>query len=241
MPRLNNGLEIFKGLTKVEAFSIVAGGGDTTVADPIAIGDADADVAAITNFTALDPVFIIGDGGVELNKIGTPATTMPFGYKVAVAQGAGARVVEVVARDLGHVEENGVQYGASLQLSPVDAATSATPLAYIRGAGELNAKLSLRGFNNLNWQLIHGANEGESGAGSAADPYQIAIGSQELGAHGILCLRMTGYRFDLSIVTQDYLNCTVEVAVNSALGGRTPAVLPLGVKFERMVQRIWSV
>lgn len=241
MPRLNNGLEILKGVSSIEIFQIASGTiGDTTVTGVLTVGDASAAVAALTNFTEADPVFIIGDGGVELNKLGTPDLTMPFGFKIGVAQGAGARLVEAVGRNLGHVDENGFNYSASLQLTPIDAATSATPLGYQRGSGELSVKFGLRGFNNLNWQFIHGSDEGESGAGTLADPHQVAVGSLELGSHGIICARVTGYRFDLKTVTQDYLNATVEVAVNTTLGGRTPAVLPASLKFERVIQRIWS-
>lgn len=240
MPRLNNGVEILKGLTKVELFAIVASTpGDTVTTADLAVGAATIGVSAITNFTAADPIMIIGDGGVELNKIGTPNTTMPLGWKAAFAQTSGARLVEAVARNVGHIDTNGVQYSASLSLTPIDAATSATPLNYQRGQGELTAKFGLRGFNNLNWQLAHGVDEGETGVGSAADPHQIAIHGQNMGTHGIMCARATGYRFDGKIVTQDYLNCVVEVAVQTNFGGSTPAVIPVGVKFEQMVQRIW--
>jgi hypothetical protein len=240
MPRQNNGLEILKGISKVEAFSIVPSGGDTVTEAAIALGAASVAVDDETDFTNGDPIFIIGDGGLELNKVGVPNATMPLGFKAAVAQGVGARMVEVVARNLGHVDENGVSYNASLQLTAIDAATSATPLAYMRGAGELSAQFNLRGFNNLNFQLAHGVDELEGGAGTSADPYQVSVGGTEIGTHGLICLRVTGYRFDLKTVTRDFLNCTMEVAVREQLGGRTPGVTPISVKFDRVVQRIWS-
>lgn len=241
MPRLNNGLEILKGISKVEKFIIQpTSPGDTTTTAALAVGAATIGVGATTNFTAQDPVFIIGSGGVELNKIGTPNATMPLGFKAAVAQDAGARFVEALAINLGHVDENGVEYNATLGLTPIDAATSATPLGYQRGTGEFSARMGLRGMNNLNMQLAHGADEAEIGAGSAADPHQVAIGDTELGSHGITCLRVTGVRRDLKTVTWDFLDCTVEVQVRTTLGGRTPAVVPVGVKFARLVQRIWS-
>lgn len=243
MPRQNNGLEILKGLSKIELFSLATGTiGDTTTSEAIALLAADVDVAAITNFTANDPVFIIGDGGLELNAIGTPATTpMPLKFKAALAQSSGARLVEAVARNIGHVTEAGVQYSANLVLTPINAATSVTALAYQRGQGELRANWALRGFNNLNWQTIHGQEEGESGAGTAADPHQVIVSGQTLGTHGLLCARIHTYRFDGKIVTQDYLNCTIEVQATVNLGGTTPAELPMAVRFDAMVQRIWGL
>lgn len=241
MPRLNNGLEILKGMSKIEVFqAVTTSPGDQAITDPVALADATVTVAAITAFSANDPVFIIGDGGVELNAIGTPATTMPLLFKAAVAQSAGARLLEAVARNIGHVDENGVQYSATLALTPIDAATSITPLAYQKGSGELSASFGLRGHNNLNMQLAHGSDEGEIGTGVLADPHQVALGSLELGTHSLMCVRVTGYRFDLKTVTQDYLNCTIDVQVRSNFGGRTPGVLPVAMKFERVVQRIWG-
>ncbi len=241
MPRLNNGLEVLKGISKVEAFSIVsATPGDTVTTADLAKGGATIGVSAITNFSAADPVFIIGDGGVELNKIGTPNLTMPLAWKAAIAQTAGARFVEAVARNLGHVDANGVQYGASVQLTPIDAATSVTPIGYQRGLGELTASMGLRGWNNLNMQFAHGVDESESGAGSAADPYQIIIGGTDLGTHATQCLRVTGYRYDSKTVTLDFNNITIEVQLRTNIGGNQPAVLPVSLKFDTLVQRIWS-
>ena len=240
MPRLNNGLEVLKGISKVELFSLASGTrGDTTSTSALAKGAALVALTAITNFTANDPVFIIGDGGLELNQIGTPATNMPLKYKAAIAQGAGARVVEAVARNVGHIDNSGVQYSATVQLTPIDAATSVTPIAQQRGAGELTATFNLRGFNNLNFQLAHGVEEGEDGTGTEADPHQVYVGGTELGTHGLLCARVTGYRFDGKTVTQDYLNAIIEVNARTNFGGSTPAVLPVSMKFDGVIQRIW--
>jgi hypothetical protein len=241
MPRLNNGLEVLKGISKVEAFQIVTSTpGDTVTTAALAVGDATIGVSASTNFTAADPIFIIGDGGVELNKIGTPNATMPLGFKAALAQSAGARLVEAVARNLGHIDNNGVQYSASVALTPIDAATSVTPIGYQRGVGELTAQFGLRGWNNLNFQFAHGVDESESGVGSSADPTQIVIGGSQLGTHSTMCCRVTGYRYDGKTVTQDFLNVTIEVQVRTNIGGSTPAVLPVSMKFDNVVQRIWS-
>lgn len=240
MPRLNNGLEVLKGISKVEAFSIVGSSPfDTTTTADLAVLAATIGVTAITNATAADPIMIIGDGGVELNKLGTPNLTMPLGWKAAIAQSSGARMVEAVGRNLGHIDASGVQYSANMQLTPIDAATSVTPIAYQRGLGELSAKFNLRGFNNQNWQFIHGVEESESGAGTQSDPYQSVIGGQSLGTHGLLCIRVTGYRFDSKTVTQDYCNVTMDVQVNTNIGGNTPAVLPASMKFDHVIQRIW--
>lgn len=242
MPRLNNGLEILKGLSKIELYSLVTTTpGDTVTTAPLAAGASTIDVSAITNFTAGDSIFLIGDGGMELNAVGAPNATMPLKFKAALAQGTGARMVEAVARNIGHVTEAGVQYSANVQLTPINASTSVTPLNYQRGAGELRANWALRGWNNLNWLLAHGQDETETGAGTAIDPWQALVSGQTLGTHGLMCARIHTYRFDGLVVTQDFLNITVEVALQSALGGTAPAELPMAVRFDAAVQRIWSL
>lgn len=242
MPRLNNGVEVLKGVSKVELFSIApTTPGDTLLTTALTKGDDKAVIASATNFADGNPLFIIGDGGFELNAVdGSPATDLPLKFKAAYDQSVGARVVEAVGRNIGHIDNSGVQYSGTMALTPIDAATSVTPIAYQRGAGALGATFNLRGFNNLNFQLAHGVDEGEDGAGTAADPHQVAIGGTALGTHGLLCARVTGYRFDGKTVTQDYCNVTVEVAVRTNFGGSTPAVLPVTLRFDGVVQRIWQ-
>lgn len=242
MPRLNNGLEVLKGISKIEAFSPLATtpfDQNTTVA--IVAQDSTFTVAATTNATAGDPILISGDGGSELNEIkATVNVVMPVKWKLLTAQSIGARALEMVARTLGHVDTGGVKIDNSLQLIDVDAATSAVAIAQIRGAGALKASFNLRGWNTQNWLFAHGSDESETGVGSAADPYQSLINGFIIGTHGTLALRVTGSRVDLKTVTWDFCGVTMEVKVSTSLGAKEPATLPVAFSYTSLIQRIWT-
>lgn len=242
MPRLNSGQEIFKELTSLSKYIIqptTPGDELTTVA--VAVGDSTVTVAGTTNFADLEPVFIIGDGGTELNAIaGSPVAAMPVLYKTAFAQSIGARFVEALEIPLGHIDEAGVTYGATRPLTPVESAVSRLPIAFIAQGADMVAGFNLLGYNNLNLQEALGMTENETGAGTLADPYQVGIGRLDIGNQGVQCYRALGVRKDLSTVQVDFLNATVEVSLNSALGANTPATYAVSIKFTELVQRIWS-
>lgn len=242
MPRGNNGFEVFTRLTSMTKYILQA----TTPFDQnsnasAAAGASVISVPATTNATNGDPLFIVGSGGFELNAVnGAPATSMPLKYKLAFAQASGARVVEAAAIDLGHLDESGVTFGGSLELTPVNASTSTVPLAYIRGQGELTAQFNVRGFNNLNLQTVFGIDEGETGAGTSADPYQAGFSGSTIGTHGLQAYRLVGVLADARTAQLDFCGATVQVNASMQLGAGSGAALGVTIKYTNLVSRIWT-
>lgn len=243
MPRLNTGLEVLKELQVlgISAFDIQpTTPGDTLTTVPVVAGDAVVAVTAITNFTDADYAFCIGSGGVELLKIGTPATSMPIVQKAAIAQATGARFVEAVERVLGHIESAGVEIGGAYSLSPVPSAVWRTPIAYLpSGPAELSVAFSLYGVNTENFLRAFAATETVLGAGTSADPYRALLDGSTIGTQGTQCIRVLGTRNDLKTVQVDFLNPTPEVAVQGAMGGTSPFTLRLQLKPTAFLVRIW--
>lgn len=241
MPRLGTGSELFKYLTSVTKYVVTTSGGDTTTAEAIVVDAEDVNVTAITNFTAADVCMIDGSGGTELVTIGTPATTpMPVTRPFAIAQDSGARFVEMTAASLNHIAEGGVQFGGSLTLTEIKAATSRTAIAFIADAAVLTWTIPVLGFNLLNLQAAFGATEGEQGAGTVADPHQVVIGPDTVGTQGIHCYRCLGVRHDGKIVEVDFLDCTVEVNTNITIGAPNPDGMTITGKAGTITGRIWT-
>src|SRR3982751_3789973 len=103
MARKNDATELYRRITSIDLYRVATGTiGDTTLSSNLATGASVVPVTAITNFANGDPVFIIGDGGLELNQInGTTNVSMPVKYKTLLAQTSGARFVEAVQVPLG--------------------------------------------------------------------------------------------------------------------------------------------
>lgn len=243
MPRTGNGNEFFQYLTGVKALRIATGTfGDTTTSAALAGGGTDStvEVAASTNFTAADKCFIIGSGGTEIVTIGTPATTMPFTIKPVFAHDSGARLVEAVESDFGHIEESGVNFGGSLTLTAVNSAISRTPVFYSSQPGELTGSFALLGYNNQNIAAACGATESETGAGTEADPYTFGVGQTTLGSQGTQTFVFEGTTKGGDIV-EVYLNdAQVEVNFQVNMGASTWGGIPLAFKYTSLVSRIWT-
>lgn len=241
MPRLGTGSELFKYLNSVKKYTIqTSSGGDTTTTEAIVAGDTAFDVTATTNFTTGDYAMVDGSGGTELVKLGTVASTMPVTRPMIIAQNTGARLVEAVEADLGHVAEGGIQFGGSATITEIKAATSRTAIAFIADAAILTWTIPLLGYNNLNLLAAFGATESEAGSGSAAAPYAALIGQDTVNTQTLFCLRATGVRHDSKIVEVDFLDCTVEVNVNVTIGAPNPDGITMTGKCASIIQRIWT-
>lgn len=241
MPRTNSGSELFQYLDKFYKFVITTGTpGDTTTAEAIVAGATEVEVAAATNFTAADFVMIDGSGGVEIQAIGTPATTMPVTRPFLIAQDSGARFVEATRIDMGHVAEGGLQFGGSQTLTEIKAATSRTAIAFFGESTTLTLTVPLLGYNNLNLQSVFGVTEGESGSGTEAAPYGAVIGQDTVGTQGLHCYRAEGTLYDGRIVQVDFTQATVEVNANITIGAPNPDGMTLNAKVTSFIQRIWT-
>jgi hypothetical protein len=98
-------------------------------------------VSAITNFSDVDPIAIIGDGATELNAVsGAPSGSdvVPDG-KIVIAQASAARVLELVKRGLGHIAEGSARMTGSGIWVPITAATAQVPIGYLITGGNLGS------------------------------------------------------------------------------------------------------
>lgn len=240
MPRQLDATSLFRKLTAVELIRIQTGTIGDTVTTAAIVGDgseATVAVTAITNFTSGDPVLVIGDGGVEALKIGTPNTTMPVSYKPKLAQTAGARFVEATKVSLGKIGESGFSFTPAKPLTPILSAVDDGPIAFIDGTLDLQFSVPLLEYAGLNHQLITGYADSESGAGSNSDPYQVVIGAVNQTLQGSAVLRMTGIRHDGKYVQLDLLDCRVEPSAGIDHNRQAPAVLTLAGRATRYIVR----
>jgi len=242
MPRQNDGTELFRKLTAFDLYRIASGTfGDTTTTAAI-LGDGTETtvaVTAITNFANGDPVFISGSGGVELNAVnGTPATAMPVKFKPKLAQASGARFVEAVKVPLGKVAEGGVSISPSRSLTAIPSALDDFPIAYIEGAVEVSFTVPLLGYNIPNWQLLIGYAEGETGTGTAADPWQGVIGAVNQTLLGLQAFRLEGLRHDGKTVLVDLLDAKLETSGSVEHNRTAPAQLSVTGRVTKMIIRV---
>jgi hypothetical protein len=240
MPRNN---DFFQYLNSVKKYVIVTTTpGDTTVTNAI-LGDgteSTAVVGAITNFTAADPAMIIGSGGYELVTLGTPNLTMPFTRPLLVPQAAGARLVEAVAIDLGHIGPEGVTFGGSSSLTSLFAATARAAVSYFPVPAELTFNIPLRYKGNLDLQAAFGVPENEEGTGVAATPYAAHIGSTNIATQTPHCYRLTGVTEGGKTVNVDLLGARLEVSAQDNRGGSDPGIINITGKMVGFSQFIWS-
>lgn len=240
MPRLNDGTELFRYLTDLSVYRITAGGGDQTLTTSAAVGATAVTVGATTSFANNDFVMLQGSGGTELNQVsGSVATAMPLKYKVAIAQNAGARLVEATGASLGHLEDAGPVMSASQQLTSIFSSISRGAIQYIYQPGEMSVDFGLLGFNILNLQTWLGITESETGAGTAADPYQGALVGSVFGTQTLQCLRFTGVRHDAKNVLIDCNDVKIVANGQINLSGKDKAPTPCSAKFTSCVVRIW--
>jgi hypothetical protein len=241
MPRSNNGNEVFKYLTSVKKYMVASGThGSTTLSGPTVVGDATLDLTAITNFTSLDPVLIVSSAGTEFNQLtGTLATTnSPIATPTPFVHPTAATVTEMVAIDLGHLDEAGVTLTGSLPINPVNASTSRVPIAYIPGQGSMGGSFNLRGYNNLNLATVFGMPEAETGAGTSGDPYTLSLLGTTIGTDTNIVFRASGVLIDGRTATVDFLGVTPAVNANIAIGGSTPSVLAVQFNCTGVISRI---
>lgn len=240
MPRSNTGAELFKQLDSVEKY-ISAAAGDQVISAAVATGVTLVTVAGSTSFASADPVLIIGDGGVELNEItGAPSTAMPLKYKTQFAQSAGGRLLEMTKIIVGDIEQGGVVISPSQQLTSIYSAIASVPIAAIASPVEMSATIPLLGWNNLNLQTFFGITEAESGTGTAADPYTMNVGESNVNGVGYQAFRLTGKLFDGRTVLIDLIDARVQIGGSMTFNRQTPAVIPVTIKFNNLIQRIYT-
>jgi hypothetical protein len=241
MPRTNNDTELFRSLTRVDFYRIVNGTpADTTTTAPIATGDATANVTSAANFANGDPVFVIGDGGLELDAInGAPVLAMPMARKLMLPQSTGARFVKAAKTWAGKTADGGFSYKGDASLTAIMSGDQRLPVGYYVEKGEISFDLALLGFSIENLQLSMGAKESVIGTGTANDPWQGRVAGSDLGQHELMCVRVTGVRMDDRNVEIDFLN--VKVAPSGQVQLKQQAGQPYGLtgKAVALIKRVW--
>jgi hypothetical protein len=248
MPRLNTGDEVMKELTSGTGLQIarqlVTSPFSQAITAPLARGAATATVAATTNATLADPVFISGDGGTELNALGTPNVTMPLKYKAEFAQSTGAMIREATIAALGHISpETGITFRGARDLVPIISALARAPIKYVQaGVADLSVSFDLILWNNSNLAFLFGQDESlELGTGvMASDPYQIGVGLASIGNYtGLQAIRANGTFVDGRQYMVDFCDAVVRVNGEVRLGGRPDQFrVPVTLGFTNLVQRI---
>jgi hypothetical protein len=233
MPRLNNGTELWRKLDQLSVFRIVSGGGSQALTASAAAADTVLTLGSATLFTLNDPIIISGPGGVELNFIGTPATSMPLRYKLGAAQDTTSgtcTVYEAVETVLGHVTEEGASVNGSFTQTEIRSALADLPIAYIGAQAGISFSFNLLGFNVLNWQTAFGITEAEQGTGTAADPHQGYFGGTSFGTQTTQCFRFEGTRHDGQAVHVELYDGKIEIGGTTQLNRTAAASIPCTVK-----------
>lgn len=241
MPRQNDGAELFKALDQLQIFRQVSGGGNTTSAASASAQSTALNFTATTNFTAADPIIIIGAGGTELNAITatTPTTAVPLLYKLGSGQASGASIVEAVGASLAHITEDGVDFGGTQPINPIFSALASAPINYLYGNAEFEGAFTLLGFNVANLHTWLGITEAETGAGTSGDPYMGVVTGLLMGTQGVQCMRATGRRFDKNIIV-DFQDVKIAPAGTAKLNRATPSGFPCTFKCTGYRALIWT-
>lgn len=242
MPRLANNVELYRKITAVEMILPQTGTiFDQTTAGSTAKGNTTITVPATTNATNGDPLLIIGSNMVEVNQINAaPVVAMPLKFKTAAIHPAGTRVLEARIIALGRIEVSGFTLTPSQQETVIEAADVDTAVQTTKGTLELSYNFGLLGHNAQNLLNAFGYDDNESGAGSAADPYQATIGDPNSTLLSIVAFRVTGIRYDGQTVTHDLTNCSVTPTGAITLGSKSsPTVIGFQGKASYVVYRQW--
>lgn len=242
MPRLKNDLELLKELQRGEKVVPVSPAVTAVGSAAAEEGDDTLTFAVLpAGFADKERIIIAGSGGVEMNEIaGAPAAELPLKTPLAYSHEAGFKIYKARVIDLGPLAEGGVQRTGQQQLTPVPIANSRVPLGYVKGTTTLGFSFGLMGENNLNLQTAFGIDEGETGTGTAADPFMAAIGGKNVGTHGLTCFRFTGILNDLSTLEFDVNGAQVAVNANHAIGATTPQAYTVAGNAGNFVQKLFQ-
>jgi hypothetical protein len=198
-------------------------------------------VVSATNGVDLDPIFINGDGGFELNAIaGAPAgLVLTLKYKLGKAQSAGAAVTEAVKAVVQRMSQDGLGFSPSFSQEPIFSADAAGAVGYFEGNGEFSGSFGLLGLNGPNLALAMGAPPTlETGAGVVnTDPYQVHMGTTDFNTIGSLCIRMLGTRYDGGTFHIDFNDVRIEAAGELRMARGREAIVPISFKFTRYAFR----
>ena len=109
-------------------------------------------------------------------------------------------------------KSGGFNFSLSRALTAIESAQDDSPIGYEDGVLELSGGFGLLGFNPENLQLIAGVVESISGAGTAADPYQGALGAVGQSLLSNIVFRVSFLRQDGKTGHIDCLNARINAS-----------------------------
>lgn len=233
---------IVKSLTSIDLYKIQpTSPGDTVTSAGLARAATTIPVSSLTGFADTEPFFIVGDGGTELNTVsGTPsAGAITPALPIALAQSSGARVVEALKYSLGHIAEGSARLTGTSTTTPINAATSQTPIGYLTSAGALGFSIGGLSFDTRILNLAFGQDELETGAGTSGDPWTTVVSQLSVGTHALACLRGRALRKDGKNIQLDMLDCTVTVNADINFSGKAVNAITIAGSCTGHVIRIW--
>jgi hypothetical protein len=243
MPRTNAAGELIKSVVSLTLYRKHTTPLETTVSEAV-LGDGTEttlDVASAASFVAADPVFIIGDGGLDIVKIGTPAATMPISPPPKLAQTTGARFVRALAVSMGKIGQGSITWTGSRSLTAVFEEVGDAPVVYLPGTTEFGLSWSLLCNNALNVLRLMGYEEAETGDGAAeATAYQSVAGAVGQALHTELVLGLHLLRHDAKNLRIFFLNSYIEAAISSNPSRTSPALLNGAAKCSAIKIQQWT-
>ena len=217
------------GVTTTTA-AVTGSGAETTVG-----------VTSSAAFTAADECLIIGDGGVELVLIGTPATSMPVSPPPKIAQSSGATFARGLSVSLGKFVQGSVNWTGTRPITSVFEEVGDTPIYYIPGNAEFGLSFGLFNHNTQNIQRLMGYEEAETGDGAAeATAYQGIMGVSAQALHTELVFVLKMLRFDGKKFELQFCNAFIEAAIASNPSRSNPAALNATVKASALKIKQWT-
>ena len=243
MPRLGTAGELFKKVTALSWVRIQpTSPGDTTTTAAVLGTGAETTVAVTssTGFTTGDLAFIIGDGGHDLVKIGTPAASMPVTPPPKIAQSTGARFVEAESVALGKYAQDSISWTANKTLTSIFEEIADTAVVQIESPIEFSISFGILNYSLLNLQFSAGYADAETGDGLAeTTAHQVLLGGVNQAVHGPQVIRLDGLKHDLKKIRMDFTNAQVETAINANVGKSNASVLNVTCKCSQIIARSW--
>jgi hypothetical protein len=244
MPRQNDGTELYRRTTRLEAIRPVTPAVNTTTTASIGEGATLWSLTSATGLTtAAQNLIFAGDGGVECNEtVSAASNDLTVKYKSEWAHAAGAVVHKAEKIFLGEADESGVSITPSQDKTDIFGLYSDTPLATIPGQLTIDLTFGLQGHNIENFLMWLGQKEQVRGVGTAADPYQSGAGGRtgDRSLSAIHCFRLTGTRHDGKLWTLDLNAATITASGAKSMGRTGTSSYSISASPTQIVKRVWT-
>lgn len=236
MPRLNRKSELWSHITSVSALrDQPTSPGSTTLSAAAAAGATSLTVAAITNFAVTEPIRV--GRGEETEYVRIHPSTAPSGSTITLdpstplryAHAVGDPVVELVATDVGHVADGGLDLELAGSIEDVNAATQRMLFGQLTGFLDIMASFGLLGYNVENIAFALGLSEATRvlGAGTAGDPRTLTVDMTNTLEVNDIALQFLGARKDGTSVRITAMACELDPSLQFTMQRGSKLILPI--------------